>query len=119
MTKLALLEAEEYARSVVESKGKNDLTVFKDDYSPTTPGMSDILTIEVMEDTEQAYGIKITECLWADVFRAAGAAEYGYAAMCSGDLPFAHFINSQIHLDLDGTIMEGKHYCVLRYFVKP
>jgi hypothetical protein len=117
--KLALHEAEEYAEYVVKTKGKNDLSVFKEDYSPTTPGMSDILTIEVLEDTEEAYGIKITECLWAEVFRNAGVADYGYAAVCYGDVPFARCINPKIDLDLEGTIMEGKPFCRLRYFIKP
>ncbi len=119
LQKLALHEAEEYAEYVVKTKGKNDLSVFKEDYNPTTPGTSNILTIAVMEDTEEAYGIKITECLWAEVFRKAGAADYGYAAVCYGDVSFAHCINPQIDLDLDGTIMEGKPFCMLRYFVKP
>jgi hypothetical protein len=119
LRELALREAEEYAAHVVKTKGKNDLSVFKEDYSPTTPGISDMLTIEVIEDTEDAYGIKITECLWAEVFRQAGAAEYGHAAVCSGDIPFARFINPQIDLDLQGTIMEGRTCCMLRYFVKP
>lgn len=119
LQKLAFHEAEEYAQYVVTSKGKNDLSVFKEDYNPATPIFRDILTIEVMEDTEEAYGIKITECLWADVFRKAGAAEYGHAAVCCGDVPFARFINPQIDLDLRGTIMEGKPFCMLRYFVKP
>ena len=119
LQKLALQEAEEYAEHVVRTKGKNDLSVFKEDYSPTTPGISDMLTIAVMEDTEEAYGIKITECLWAEVFRQAGAADFGYAAVCYGDVPFAHFVNPQIDLDLEGTIMEGKPFCMLRYFLKP
>lgn len=118
LQKLALHEAEEYAEYVVRTKGKNDLSVFKEDYNPTTPGISDILTIAVMEDTQSAYGIKITECLWAEVFRKAGAADYGYAAVCFGDVPFARCINPQIDLDLDGTLMEGRPFCMLRYFVK-
>ena len=116
--KLSLIETEEYARYVVETKGKNDLSVFKEDYNPTTPGIKDILTIEVVEDTEKAYEIRISECLWADIFKKANAADYGYAAVCSGDVPFAHCVNSQIDLELDGTIMEGKPFCNLRYFIK-
>jgi hypothetical protein len=116
--KLALQEAEEYAAYVVENKGKNDLSVFKEDYNPTTPGISDFLTIEVVEDTDQAYGIEISECIWADVFREAGAAEYGHAAVCCGDVPFAECINPNIRLDLDGTLMEGENACRLRYYYK-
>jgi hypothetical protein len=119
LQKLALHEAEEYAEHVVKTKGKNDLSVFKEDYSPTTPGISDMLTIAVTEDTQEAYGIKITECLWAEVFRQAGAADFGYAAVCYGDVPFAHFVNPHIDLDLEGTIMEGKPFCMLRYVLRP
>ena len=117
--KLALQEAEEYARYVVTTKGKNNLSVFKEDYSPETPVFNDIMTIEVLENTETAYEIKITECLWAEVFRKADVAEYGHALVCSGDVPFARCVNSQIDLELDGTIMEGEPFCKLRYFVRP
>lgn len=118
LRKMAAQEAEEYARYVVQAKGKNDLSVFKEDYSPTTPGICEILTIDVLEDTEGVYAIKITECIWAETFRKAGAAEYGVAAVCSGDIPYARCVNPQIDLDLQGTIMEGKPYCMLRYYVK-
>jgi hypothetical protein len=119
LQKLAVQEADEYAKYVVQAKGKNDLSVFKEDYSPNTPGIKEILTIEVTEDTDEAYGIKITECIWADVFRKNDAADYGYAAVCCGDVPFARYINPNIDLDLEGTIMEGKPCCMLRYYVKP
>ncbi len=118
LKKLALQEAEDYAKYVVETKGKNDLSVFKEDYSPTTPGTSDILTIEVIEDSESVYEIEITECLWADIFRKAGAEDFGFAAHCTGDVPFTHYVNEQLDLELEGTIMEGKPLCSLRYFVK-
>jgi hypothetical protein len=112
------VESEEYAKHVVKAKGKNDLSVFKEDYSPSTPGMNDMLTMEVLEDTEKAWAIKITECLWAKTFLDAGAAQYGYAAVCAGDVLFARAVNPAIDLDLKGTIMEGKPSCVLRYYVK-
>lgn len=118
LQKLALQEAEDYARYVVEAKGKNDLSVFKEDYNPEAPGFKEVMTIEVLENTEEAYEIRISECLWAEVFRKAGMADYGRAVVCSGDVPFAHCINSQIDLDLDGTIMEGMPFCRLRYFNK-
>lgn len=117
LQKLALREAEDYARHLVQTKGKNDLSVFKENYSPSTPGISDVLTIEVTEDTEDAYAIRITECLWAEVFREAGAEDYGCAAVCYGDVPFARFVNPRIDLELQGTIMEGKPSCMLRYFI--
>jgi hypothetical protein len=115
---LSVVEADEYAKQVVKAKGKNDLTVFKEDYSPSTPGISDMLTIEVQENTDTVWAIKITECVWAKAFQEAGAAHYGVAAVCAGDAPFARAVNPKIDLDLKGTIMEGKPACILRYYVK-
>jgi hypothetical protein len=117
LKKLAIQEAEQFAKDFVEAKGRNDLSVFKY-YGPDTPGIKNMLTVEVIEDTENAYEIKITECLWAKVFRDADAVDYGYAAVCSGDVPFAQLVNPNIYLDLKGTIMQGKSTCYLRYYVK-
>ena len=80
--------------------------------------MCDILTIEVVESTEETYEFRVTECLLAEVFRKAGVADYGYAAMCS-DILVTRLVNPQIGLDLEGTIMEGKPCCMYRYYVKP
>ena len=35
--------------------------------------------------------------------------------LCGGDSPYASFINPKIAMDLQGTIMEGKPFCILRY----
>jgi hypothetical protein len=118
LNELCRIESEEYAKYVVRTKGKNDLSVFKDDYSPSTPGMNDMLTMKVLEDTGKVWAIKITECLWAKTFQEAGAAQYGYAAVCAGDALFARAVNPGIDLDLQGTLMEGKASCTLRYYVK-
>ncbi len=107
----AIWEAEEGAKFAVKQTGKNDLSIFKNEFNPENRN----LTTEVLEDTEKVWSIKITECLWASVWRDAGAAELGLAAVCAGDSPFARFINPKITMDLQGTIMEGKPFCILRY----
>ncbi len=114
---LAIEEASRYAEDV-RAQGMNDLSVFRKSYNPNVPGYNDILTIQVLKDTETVYEIKITECIWAQVFRDAGAAEYGLAAVCAGDVPFTRFINPNLDCELTGTCMEGKPFCILRYFVK-
>lgn len=117
LRQLALQEAKEYAE-YIKTHEKADLSVFKRHYSPTTPGMKNMITVEVLTNTDKVYEIKITECLWAKVFQDAGAADYGVAAVCSGDVPFARFVDPSLDLDLTGTIMEGKPACILRYHVK-
>ena len=118
LQELAYLEAKEIAEHMVRAIGKNDLSFFKEIYSPSDPDLKDILTMEVIEDTEETYVVNVTECLWAEIFRKAGAANFGYAAVCS-DVLFTRLVNPQIGLDLEGTIMEGKPCCMHRYFIKP
>ncbi|MBU1049284.1 L-2-amino-thiazoline-4-carboxylic acid hydrolase [Candidatus Bipolaricaulota bacterium] len=72
LRELALEGAREYAEAVVEKAGKNDLSVFKAIYSPDNPDNPDLcnlLTVEVLESTDDVYRIKVTECLLAEVFR--------------------------------------------------
>jgi hypothetical protein len=71
-----------------------------------------------VEDTPTVWSIKIIECLWAKVFQEAGAAQYGYAAVCAGDVPYARAVNPQIDLELTATLMEGAPACLLRYYLK-
>ena len=107
----------EYAEYVVKTKGKNDLSVFKEIFSSANPNLLDLLTVEVVEDTDETFKIKVTECLMAEVFRKAGVADYGSAALCC-DVLFTHFVNPQIGLNLEGTLMEGKPCCIYHWYVK-
>lgn len=73
--------------------------------------------MEVIEDMEDIYAVNITECLWAEIFRKADAADFGYAAVCS-DVVFIRLVNPQITLELEGTIMQGSPCCLHLYTVK-
>ena len=109
---------QQFADEIVKTKGKNDLSVFKEIFSPANPGLWNILTIQVIESTEKIFAIRVTECLLAQVFRQAGVAELGSTALCC-DALFTRFVNPQIGLDLDGTLMEGKSCCTYRWYLKP
>lgn len=106
-----------YAEKVVKSAGKNDLSVIKGIFNPTNPALGEVLTMEVLESTEDTYVVNVTGCLLAEVFRKAGAADYGYTYLCC-DALFTQFINPQIDLDLDGTIMQGYPCCLHRWVVR-
>ena len=54
LQKFAIQQVEEYAEYVVQANGKNELSVFKEDDNPNTPGIKEIRTIEVTEDTDEA-----------------------------------------------------------------
>ena len=42
LNELCRVGSGEYAKYIVKAKGKNDVSVFKEDYSPSTPGMNEI-----------------------------------------------------------------------------
>ena len=74
-----------------------------------------LLNMEIVEDTETAFELKVSECLPAVVFRDADAAEIGYAAICWGDYAWAEGFNPKIKLIRDKTLMQGYAVCNHRY----
>jgi len=73
------------------------------------------LTMEIVEDTEKAFEIKVTECIWATTFLQANAGEFGYAAICFGDYAWAEGFNPKIRMVRDKTLMQGDEYCNHQY----
>jgi hypothetical protein len=73
------------------------------------------LTKEVVEDTDKAFELKVTECIWATTFLNAKAGDIGYAAVCWGDYAWAEGFNPKIKLVRDKTLMQGHDYCNHRY----
>ncbi len=74
-----------------------------------------LLNLEVVEDTETAFELKVSECIIAAVFRDANAADIGYANVCWGDYAWAEGFNPKIKLVRDKTLMQGADYCNHRY----
>jgi hypothetical protein len=76
------------------------------------------LVMEIVEDTDQAFELKVTECLWAEIFRKADAADLGFAWVCHADYAWAQGFNTKIELVRDKTLMEGAPICNHRYVWK-
>ena len=74
-----------------------------------------ILTLEIVEDAPQAFEVKVTECLWAKIFRDLGAAEIGYALICHRDYGDCQGFNPQIAMTRSKTLMQGDAYCNHRF----
>ncbi len=79
------------------------------------PNYDKTLTMEIVEDTDKAFELKVTECIWASVFLQAKAGEIGYAAVCFGDYAWAQGFNAKIKLVRDKTLMQGHEFCNHRY----
>lgn len=106
-------QAAAQAAEAVQSVGGKDFSAFKKVLN--NPAFGNIWTKEVVQDTDAVYEIRVTECLWAATFRAANAADEGYAAVCHGDYAFASAFNPQLELVRDHTLMQGHAFCNHRY----
>ena len=92
----------------------NDLAAFK---AAGEPGRfaRHALTLEIVEDTPQAFEVRVTECLWAKTFREMGAAEIGYALICHRDYAECQGFNPKIVMTRSKTLMQGDTHCNHRF----
>lgn len=74
---------------------------------------SNVLDIQIVENTSSIRIYKITNCLWAKVFREVKAEDFGYALICYGDYAVARADNET--LERDKTLMQGHDCCLLKW----
>jgi len=101
-----------------QAKGKSDLSLkaYTRQFNPKN--FNNLLNMEIVEDTDQAFEIKVSDCIWATAFLRAKAGDIGYAAVCWGDYAWARGFNPKIEMVRDKTLMEGHEYCNHRYLWK-
>ena len=74
-----------------------------------------ISTMEIVEDTEHAFELKFTECIWADIWLKADAGDLGFAYVCFGDYAWIRGFNPAFKMVRDKTLMQGDRFCNHRY----
>jgi hypothetical protein len=74
-----------------------------------------VLTLKVVEDTPQAFEIKVTECLWAKTVRGKKGEDIGYATICHWDFAFAEGYSPKLRMVRDKTLMQGDAFCNHRW----
>lgn len=80
------------------------------------PRYADSLTHQVVEDTENAFGLRVTECVWASVFKEAGVdGAIGHAAVCNMDYTWPTAFNPKFRMERTRTLMQGHDHCNHRY----
>jgi len=107
--------ATERIQHTAENLPKRDLETFKMAMKNPDAFLAQALTFEIVEDTDRAFAVKITECLWATTFREVDAAEIGYAGVCHPDYAMATAFNPQIRLVRSKTLMQGHECCNHRW----
>ena len=107
------LRMKEQAKKDLERLGKSDfksyISIFRD------PKMLASLTMEIIEDTDTVFEIRVTDCLAAESFLPYKAGDIGYAAVCWGDYNWASDFNPKIKLIRDKTLMQGHDCCNHKY----
>ncbi len=73
----------------------------------------DAVTSRFWTDSDGTRRAQITRCLWAETFRQADAADFGYAVMCYADYPLARTNHEK--LERATTLMQGHASCDLRW----
>ncbi len=80
------------------------------------PAYAESLTHEVVVDTEKVFELRVTECLWADVFREEGLdGEIGHASVCNMDYYWPPAFNPALKMERSKTLMQGHDCCNHRY----
>lgn len=80
------------------------------------PRFEKSLTHEIVTDTDKVFELKVTECVWAKVFRDAGlGGRVGHAAVCNMDYDWPQAFNPAFKMERTKTLMEGHDCCNHRY----
>ena len=80
------------------------------------PNYDKALTLEITEDTDKVFELRVTECVWAKVFRDAGLeGRVGHAAVCNMDYYWPAAFNENFKMERDKTLMQGNDQCNHRY----
>jgi hypothetical protein len=109
----------EAVRRIITERFKNStdnsLTAFARIFEKPNHILEHAANYEIVENNGHVLELKVSECLWAKVFRDADAAGIGYAYICFADYATAQAFNPGIVLHRSKTIMQGDTYCDHRY----
>jgi hypothetical protein len=110
--------ASQSAKQWAESIPKNDFATFvtsNRNLLTQNRFWKNVLSHEIVKQTENEYEVKFTECLWAKTFREANASDIGYASSCYQDYAYSTSYNPKLKLIRDKTLMQGEDFCHFRW----
>ncbi len=76
---------------------------------------ANMMTWEIIEESENVYEMKVLECLWWKTFKEHNATDIGYASVCYSDFSYARMFHPQLRLERTKTLMEGHDCCNHRW----
>jgi hypothetical protein len=115
LKKIALESALKDGQTAARQLPRNDFAAFNAWAREPNHFWKHALTFEIVEDTSQAFEVRVTECLWAKTFRELGATDIGYVLICHPDYAYCQGFNPQITMSRSQTLMQGDNYCNHRW----
>lgn len=91
------------------------LNAFAGPFRDENSGMGTTIVREIVEDSDNAFEIRITACLTEVVFKEADAMDLGYACVCHADFGLPVGLNPKLKLIRTKTLMQGHDCCNHRY----
>lgn len=77
------------------------------------------VTFEMKRHDKEAMEFDVTECRFADFFRALGEPELGALLVCAADFDIVAAGGDEVSLTRDQTLMQGAPSCTFRYRFAP
>ena len=116
---LELLKNASYAENVALGKRLShridSMHTFAGPFRDTESRVGQTIVRDIVEDNENVFEMRITECLTEKVFREAGALDLGYACVCHADFGLPEGMDINIKLERSKTLMQGHACCNHRY----
>ena len=118
LMRLLKIHSASVGRQVGERQAKNSpdtsFQTFVATFRP--PAFERSLTHEIVEDTDKVFELRVTECVWAKVYREAGlGGKIGHAAVCHMDYYWPPAFNKDFKMERSKTLMQGDDCCNHRY----
>ena len=119
---LELLKKASYAENVALGKRLSSridsMRTFAGPFRDETSRVGQTIVREIIEDSDTAFEMKITECLTEVIFRKADAQDLGYACVCYADFGLPAGMDIDIKLIRTKTLMQGDDCCNHRYVLE-
>jgi hypothetical protein len=80
-----------------------------------TYASDDALDYQVIEQSQDAFGLDVTRCRYAEFYKELGEPELGFLLVCTADFAVADGFDPDIKLTRTQTIMQGAPHCDFRY----
>jgi hypothetical protein len=93
--------------------GGDSLRHFRDSLVHWT--RDEALSIELIEESAQAFAFNVTRCRYAEMYRDLGIPLLGPILSCSRDFALIEGFNPRIRLTRTQTLMAGAPFCDFRY----